>query len=69
MTCQEYRDIVGANEEVTEELADKMDEHDFQCNGECESSLYDMFTEILGVDPEIDPEELLDIGIREGWAG
>ena len=66
MTCEEYRNIVEANEEVTEEIADQMDEHDFQCE-ECEQFFNDMFTEILGVDPDMSTDDLLEMGKSEEW--
>ena len=66
MTCEEYRNIVEANEEVTEEIADQMDEHDFQCD-ECEQFFNDMFIEILSVDPDMSTDDLLGMGKSEEW--
>ena len=68
MTCEEYRNIVEVNEEVTEEIVDQMDEHELLCPNGCEELFYKMFEEILGIDPDIDPEDLFEIGKQEGWA-
>ena len=67
MTCLEYRSVLEADEEITEEIADQMEEHDEQCN-ECEELFEEMFAEVLGVDPHISTEDLLEIGQDEGWA-
>ena len=63
MTCEEYRTIVEARKGISEEIADQMDEHDFQCD----EYLNCMFIEIFGVDPDIETEELIEQGKEEGW--
>ena len=68
MMCEEYRNIVEANEEVDQEVVDQMDEHELLCPNGCEEFFYEIFEEILGIDPDIDPDDLLEIGRKEGWA-
>ena len=68
MTCEEYRNIVEANEneDVTQEIVDQMDEHELLCPNGCEEFFNEMFEEFLGIDPDIDSEDLLEIGKQEG---